>query len=89
MQKRFALSLLLAAAPALAQGIGALTAETKKANQRVGFDLTFKSNPTPFFCHFLARLFVEQVFRVFSVPVFSFERRLPFSCPRRLSAHAA
>jgi len=75
MQKRFALSLLLAAAPALEQGIGALTAETKKA--------------TPFFRHFLARLFVEQVFRVFSVPAFSFERRLPFSCPMRLSALTA
>ncbi|MBP8170032.1 MAG: hypothetical protein KAX99_10245 [Azonexus sp.] len=29
--------------------------------------------------------FVEQVFRVFSVPVFSFERWLPFSCPKRLA----
>jgi hypothetical protein len=29
--------------------------------------------------------FVEQVFRIFSVPVFSFERRLPFSCPMKLA----
>jgi hypothetical protein len=29
--------------------------------------------------------FVEQVFRVFSVPVFSFERWLPFSCPMKLA----
>jgi hypothetical protein len=31
------------------------------------------------------RPFVEQVFRVFSVPVFSFERWLPFSCPMKLA----